>query len=211
LSKRTKHRGGPARDPEATQKRILKAALHEFSTHGFAGGRVDAIARAARINKRMLYHYFGDKEALFREVLRRKIAERKAFMAHAPENPFESLPVWADLMSNDPEWIRLLQWEALQWGESRSVIDEKRRRQSFGRAVQRMRQQQKSGIVPREFDPAQLLLSMLALTAYPFAFPQLARLATGLNVGSAKFQKSRTQFLKLFGARLQMAVAKKSS
>jgi AcrR family transcriptional regulator len=65
------------RDPEATQQRILDAALREFSTHGFAGARVDAIARAARINKRMLYHYFGDKETLFREILRRKIAERQ--------------------------------------------------------------------------------------------------------------------------------------
>jgi len=32
---------------------------------------VDAIAREAAINKRMLYHYFGNKEALFREILRR--------------------------------------------------------------------------------------------------------------------------------------------
>ena len=68
---------GAARDPARTQERILAAALNEFATHGFAGARVDAIARRARINKRMLYHYFGDKAGLFREVLRRKIAQRE--------------------------------------------------------------------------------------------------------------------------------------
>ena len=63
----------------ASPQRILEAALQEFAAKGFAGARVDVIARRARINKRMLYHYFGDKEGLFREVLRRKIADRSAW------------------------------------------------------------------------------------------------------------------------------------
>jgi AcrR family transcriptional regulator len=200
--------GNPVRNPEATQTRILEAALREFAAHGFAGARVDVIAKSARINKRMLYHYFGDKEALFREILRRKIAERKAFMADAPENPFESLPQWADLMATDPEWIRMLQWEALHWGERRSVIDEDRRRESFRRAVQSLRKQQARGAFPRELDAGQLIISMLALTAYPFAFPQLVRLATGLRVSSQQFQKQRAEFLRKLGARLQTRQSK---
>ena len=197
------------RDPEATQQRILDAALREFAAQGFAGARVDVIAKTARINKRMLYHYFGDKEALFREILRRKIAERKAFVAHAPENPFESLPVWAELMAKDPEWIRLLQWEALQWGESKKVIDEPRRREGFELAVKHLRKQQTSGAIPKELDAGQLLVSMLALTAYPFAFPHLVRLATGLRVSSRKFQNQRVEFLRKLGARLQVGASSK--
>lgn len=57
------------RDAEATRKRILEAAVAEFSAKGLAGGRVDAIAKAARTNKRMLYYYFGDKEALYLAAL----------------------------------------------------------------------------------------------------------------------------------------------
>src|ERR1039458_1060586 len=52
------------RNPKRTRERILSAALQEFAANGFAGARVDAIARRAAINKRMLYHYFGDKEHL---------------------------------------------------------------------------------------------------------------------------------------------------
>jgi len=46
------------------------------------------------------------------------------------------------------------------------------------------------------------LLSFLALSAYPFAFPQVARFATGLRVGSDEFQKQHAEFLRQFAARL---------
>ena len=109
-----------ARNPQQTQQRILEAALQEFAAKGFAGSRVDVIARRARINKRMLYHYFGDKEGLFREVLRRKIAERSAWLANAPEEPVERLPVWFQLACRDREWVQLLEWEALAVGRKKS-------------------------------------------------------------------------------------------
>ena len=48
---------------------LLNAALPEFASAGLQGARVDAIARAAGINKRLLYHYVGDKEALFTATL----------------------------------------------------------------------------------------------------------------------------------------------
>ena len=190
------------RNPQQTQQRILEAALQEFAAKGFAGARVDVIARRARINKRMLYHYFGDKEGLFREVLRRKIAERSAWLAGAPEEPVDRLPVWFQLACRDREWIQLLQWEALQWGEKK-VIDEERRAENVGRAVERIRQQQAKGLLDPSLDPAQLLLSMMALTAYPVAFPQLARLATGLSVSDEKFQKQRETFLRQIALLLQ--------
>jgi TetR/AcrR family transcriptional regulator len=60
---------GARRDPEATKSKILAAAWHEFAQKGFAGARVDAIAARAGANKRMIYHYYGDKEGLFIAVL----------------------------------------------------------------------------------------------------------------------------------------------
>src|SRR5947209_2478809 len=96
---------GAARDPRRTQEQILAAALKEFSAMGFSGARVDAIARRAAINKRMLYHYFGDKEGLFREVLRQKMAQRAAWNAATPEQPAEYLPRLFDLACNDAAWI----------------------------------------------------------------------------------------------------------
>lgn len=60
---------GRPRNPEETQRQILKAARAEFCEKGFDGARVDAIAERAGANKRLLYHYFGNKEALYCAVL----------------------------------------------------------------------------------------------------------------------------------------------
>ena len=57
------------RDPDASRQRILEAATEEFASKGFGDARVDEIARRAGINKRMLYHYFGNKDDLFQAVL----------------------------------------------------------------------------------------------------------------------------------------------
>ena len=50
---------GRQRNPERSRERILAAALDEFSERGFAGARVDAIARRAGLNKQLISHYFG--------------------------------------------------------------------------------------------------------------------------------------------------------
>src|SRR6185437_14241273 len=60
-----RRRTGRSREPAATRRNILAAAIGEFA----AGGRVDEIARRAGVGKRMLYHYFGNKEALWLAVL----------------------------------------------------------------------------------------------------------------------------------------------
>ncbi|MBI1205629.1 MAG: TetR family transcriptional regulator [Rhodopseudomonas sp.] len=59
----------PTRDPERTRAAILRAATAEITAKGLTGARVDAIAERAGVNKRMLYHYFGDKQGLYLAVL----------------------------------------------------------------------------------------------------------------------------------------------
>ncbi len=55
----------------ATRNRIFEAAAGEFAMKGFAGARIDIIARDAGINKQRIYAYFGDKDGLFTEVWKR--------------------------------------------------------------------------------------------------------------------------------------------
>ena len=57
------------RDPARTRASILRAATAEITAKGLNGARVDTIAKRARVNKRMLYHYFGDKQGLYLAVL----------------------------------------------------------------------------------------------------------------------------------------------
>src|SRR6204780_1464638 len=66
---RASDRSRTRRDPEKSQAAILRAAVAEFAEHGIAGARTDAIARAAHVNKALLYYYFKDKDALYEAVL----------------------------------------------------------------------------------------------------------------------------------------------
>jgi len=187
------------RNPQRTRERILSAAFKEFAAHGFHGARVDNIARRARINKRMLYHYFGDKENLFKAVLRHKIAERRAWAANLSNDPAERLPFWFVTMCKDAGWVRLLEWEALQ-NNSGKVIDEEERRASSLDWLERLRERQKRGELSDEFDVRHLALAMQSLIMFPIAFPQLTRLLMGKSVFDVKFQKERAEFLKKFAA-----------
>jgi AcrR family transcriptional regulator len=62
------------RDPERTRAAILDAATQEFTAKGLNGARVDVIASRAGVNKRMIYHYFRDKERLYLVVLEQTYA-----------------------------------------------------------------------------------------------------------------------------------------
>src|SRR5688572_29298121 len=58
-------------DAEASRADILATATKEFSEKGLSGARVDSIATRTKINKRMIYYYFGSKEGLYKAVLER--------------------------------------------------------------------------------------------------------------------------------------------
>lgn len=57
------------RDAVSTRRKLLQAARQEFARSGLAGARVDVIAAKAGVNKQLVYHYFGDKDAMYLAVL----------------------------------------------------------------------------------------------------------------------------------------------
>ena len=54
---------------ELSRKAILSAASREFSAHGLAGARTDAIAESAGVNKSLIYYYFKSKSGLYAAAL----------------------------------------------------------------------------------------------------------------------------------------------
>ena len=61
------------RNAEITQQRLIDTAAEMIAELGNAGLRVDEVARRARVNKRMIYHYFGSKQGLWTQVLDRHV------------------------------------------------------------------------------------------------------------------------------------------
>ena len=68
-------RSSAAESSVPARERLLAAALREFGEKGFAGARVEKITREANANKQLVYHYFGNKEALFKSVLERAYSQ----------------------------------------------------------------------------------------------------------------------------------------
>jgi hypothetical protein len=120
------------------------------------------------------------------------------------------LPYWFDLACKDKGWVRLLEWEALQFAEGR-LIDEERRRNSAEEAVKRILRRQSKGHLTQEFEASQILLAMLALTWFPVAFPQLTKLITGKVSSDEEFLREQRDFLKRFAKAFEAKTIIKSA
>ncbi len=54
---------------DRTVRHIIDAAIEVFADAGFAGARMDEIAKRAGVNKAMIYYRIGDKKELYTKVL----------------------------------------------------------------------------------------------------------------------------------------------
>ncbi len=190
---------------EATRKRILVAAHKEFTEVGLAGARVDRIAESAGVNKRMLYHYFGNKEELFREMMRRNLLELSEADNIAPQNLGEELVYWRDLIRINPDWMRLSLWEALTC-DPENIIGEQERRSFWQKAVEQIKQEQTTGDNVPKFDADFLQLYIFAIAAFPLILPQITKLITGQSPNDPEFLQRQNAFLRCFGEFLKSAI-----
>ncbi|MDE1157053.1 MAG: TetR/AcrR family transcriptional regulator [Neorhizobium sp.] len=122
------------RNPERTRAAILEAARREVALKGLAGARVDVVARRAGTNKRMIYHYFGDKDALYLAVLEDayqhiRNAERRLDLARKPpEEGLRELALFTwHYFLDHPEFLSILATENLNQArylrQSRTVAE----------------------------------------------------------------------------------------
>jgi AcrR family transcriptional regulator len=115
-----------------SRAKLLDAAREEFQRNGFAGGRVDAIAELAGVNKRMIYAYYGSKAGLFDAVLADNVARVAAAVTFTPDD----LPDYAvrlfDFWTADTTSLRLFSWRNVELSSApafedstyRAMIDE---------------------------------------------------------------------------------------
>jgi AcrR family transcriptional regulator len=143
------------RDAAATKQRLLTAAADEFVAHGVAGARVDRIAAEAQANKRLIYDYFGDKDALFDAVLDSFTEQAVG----AVEIDGDDLPGYAgrlfDYHYDHPHLLRLVTWARL---EGRTTLAAQvQRRASYRRRAEAIEHAQAKGAVTSEFSATQIL------------------------------------------------------
>jgi AcrR family transcriptional regulator len=107
-----------------TIDRILKAATKEFSVAGFAGARVDEIAKSAGVNKATLYYHIGDKQALYAQVVHHLFGNaveqfnRNVTGAQSPEDKMKLfIQTIAGIVDQHPELAAIMLWEQASGGK----------------------------------------------------------------------------------------------
>jgi AcrR family transcriptional regulator len=189
-----------ARDPERTRARILDAATGEFARYGLGGARVDRIAAAARANKRMLYYYFGDKDALFGAVLEH--AYRSIRSAEQHLNLLDVDPVggvrrlveftWSYYLQH-PEFLTLLNSENLNRG--RYVKGSRRVRATNSPLVatlgEILRRGARAGTFRAGVDPVQLYISIAGLSYFYISNSHTLSVAFGRDLAGPRARRAR--------------------
>lgn len=172
---------GMAWDTEATRQRLREAAVIEFAERGPDGTTMARIAQRAGINKERLYKYFGDKQALFETVLADEL-EQLAAGVTAPPGGLADIGEFAgrtfDYHAAHPQLARLLQWEGLAGGWA---ADETRRTTHYQEKVRAFAAAQRDGLLDPDLDPAYVVFLLIALAAWWFSVPQVARMLTGAD------------------------------
>jgi TetR/AcrR family transcriptional regulator len=161
-----------------SRETLLQAAKEAFAARGLEGARVDDIARRARINKQLVYHYFGSKDGLYTAVLEqiyREIREREQEL-HLASFPAEEamrrlVEFSFDYLAQNPEFVALIADENAHDGrhlQASPEVEEMNRpiidllRETLDRGT-------REGIFRKGLEPLHIYLSIAGMAFFYFA------------------------------------------
>jgi TetR/AcrR family transcriptional regulator len=188
------------RNPAATRKKLLTAARREFADSGLAGARVDEIADRAGVNKQLVYHYFGDKDALYLAVLQWVYEEIRT---HERELNLEGLPPQRairkliessfDHLAAHPDFIVLLNDE--NRGGARHVRGSRRLEAMHSPLVSMVSKILKEGVRTGAFrkgiNPLHLYISIAGLSYFFFSNTPALSAIFGKDLASPAAKRAR--------------------
>jgi len=166
------------RNPARTKEAILQAAQHEFAEKGLNGARIDEIAQRSGANKRMIYHYLGNKEALYLAVLERTYEEiRSAELELHLENlsPAEGMRKLVSFSFNyfqeNPNFVKMLNTENLHHAKYLKKLANIQKMHSplIVMLQELLDNGARQGVFRKDVDPVQVYISIAALGYFFFS------------------------------------------
>lgn len=174
-------RSGAKSGAQETRQRILAAGQAEFAEHGFAGARVDRIAAAAGANKQLIYRYFSNKEGLYDAVIENLASQSRQTMASVRGLGASYLEQFgSDERSNflRDAWARIIAWEGLTDASS-SPSTEAARRENYRLIADWIADDQRRGVLPKDFEPQYLEALFTSASLLPFTMPKVFEMILG--------------------------------
>ena len=192
---RTPAKRGPG-TPD-TRTAILNAAEPIFAERGLAGARIDAIARAAGVNKALIYYYFKSKDALYLAIVERHMKE---FSTQALEllssdrgvrdKVLDYVSMHFDFIAGRTEYPRLFQ--RFMMADSRPFM--RIRQRYFAPVARKFQAVIAQGIRSGELfasDSTHTAISLVALTVFYFSAAPVLKAAGIINDPYRKSQLAR--------------------
>lgn len=169
------------RNPEKTRAKILACATKSFAKGGLKGTTLTDILEKAKVNKRMVYHYYGSKEGLYRavhihqwQVLAEWFAQTLTSQGAQEKNSqnllLKAVEIFHDYIATHQDFVRLSMWDGLEGGKvSRSIWDEIRG--PIYRQMEALVQSaQDQGLMPGDLKVNHLIVSFMGAISFYFAY-----------------------------------------
>ncbi|MFZ7101901.1 MAG: TetR/AcrR family transcriptional regulator [Peptococcaceae bacterium] len=168
------------RDPLTTKNKIVREAEKQFAENGLQAASVNVIAENAGINKRMIYHYFGSKEDLYREVLKINFHRIYTIGEKAFENKGDIVACVKQIIReyyyflwDNPSYVKIMGWEEIAGGMIAREIMPDSLLMGYARLRELYDDGVKKNVLREELDLKQLIISINALCFLTFARREL--------------------------------------
>ena len=191
-------RGRPAgQRNEAAREALLASALNVFSQQGFEAASVRKIAAQGGLDAALIRHYFGSKQGLWEEVVRRASLEFKAQSALVLKELAQhqgdtrqmlvvALNHYIDFSASEPELAMFISNEATVAGPRIDFIVEHFVRPAITLFTPLIKAGIEQGHVAKG-DPRMVYFMLIHAIAMPLAFPGLINQFPGAEVGTQAF------------------------
>ena len=178
--------------------------MAEFAEHGVAGARTDTIARAAHVNKALLYYYFKDKDALYEAVLdqvfgglRDHVLPLLESNSSPRQKMLDYLGAYFDYIAANPQFPRVVQAEWMRSG-AKSAPMQRVAKEYFRPIFRKVSEILRLGTASGEFrpvNPMDFLPSVAAVIVFYFSAAPVIKALTKVDPLSAQRIRERRAFV----------------
>lgn len=173
-TRRRKNAGRPAgNDGEKVKAELMEAARQHFLQREFKAVSVREIAESAGVNGAMVNYYFGSKQGLYLAMVDEMLSSLEASLAalggDGELGVTEFSRVYTQVLVENPWWPNFIVREVLmKEGETRDAMVARFAGAFAPRLMASISWKIRDGQYREDLDPGLAMLSMMALTVFPF-------------------------------------------